>query len=313
MFYFFLLTKVKKDDIVAEDCVSTEGHRGWAKRSGRHTVRLYQGKAKTTGATFGYIAFSFGDCHRKEICMKKSFGTLLIFGVAVLTLGFIACKGATSTLATLWIALYGPAPEAIAPSTTLTATLSLDFSEPVADLQAGLSANNLNEIFTFKYYKADGSSGSAPELRAVALIPVETGGKNTYQLQVSGAPGRSGVVYVTMNKPDIQPSVREWYLDGSSDYDLPAIIDFTFIVSATDDTTLAAGSIKPESTSGTYAITVTIPAAADKTKLIPKMTLNSGNTVTPGNLVAQDFSNPVTYTVTSGNGAARTYIVTVST
>lgn len=61
----------------------------------------------------------------------------------------------------------------------------------------------------------------------------------------------------------------------------------------------------------TQAIVVTMPAGtASLSALVPTFTVSSGAVVTPLPGVAQDFSSPVKYTVTSGN-VYKTYTVTV--
>ena len=57
-------------------------------------------------------------------------------------------------------------------------------------------------------------------------------------------------------------------------------------------------------------ITVYVPGSVDITSLVPSITISANATVTPGNGVAQDFSQPVTYKVTN-NSAESTYTVTV--
>lgn len=59
-------------------------------------------------------------------------------------------------------------------------------------------------------------------------------------------------------------------------------------------------------------IDVTVPYQTDVTALIPTIILSDGATVEPASGIAQDFTNPVTYTVTSENGANREYEVTVT-
>jgi len=56
------------------------------------------------------------------------------------------------------------------------------------------------------------------------------------------------------------------------------------------------GIIDPE----TNSIEVPLPLGTDLTSLAPEITLSEESTVSPASGVAQDFSNPVTYTVSSG-------------
>jgi hypothetical protein len=239
--------------------------------------------------------------------MKKIIGIVTAFSALALLLGVMACGGTTTVAAPItWIALYGPTPVVSEAS-----TLSLDFSAPVAELQAGLTAERLNSIFSFAYYKDGSTSPEVAAIRAVTLTPDDMGGMNTYRLQVSGASATTGRIDVTINRSDIQPNVRSWFLDGSVDYSPPVIREFRFF--AADGSPLGQpGSITPGA-SGTYAIAVTVPASAEVTKLTPKITLNPGNTVSPGDHIEMDFTAPVSYQVKSGNGASKTtYVVTVT-
>ena len=59
------------------------------------------------------------------------------------------------------------------------------------------------------------------------------------------------------------------------------------------------------------AISFLLPAGTDVTQLVPTIEVSEGATVEPASGVAQDFSNPVTYTVTAQNGTTAVYTVTV--
>lgn len=59
------------------------------------------------------------------------------------------------------------------------------------------------------------------------------------------------------------------------------------------------------------AISFLLPAETDVTQLVPTIEVSEGATVEPASGVAQDFSNPVTYTVTAQNGTTAVYTVTV--
>ncbi|ADV51008.1 PKD domain containing protein [Cellulophaga algicola DSM 14237] len=61
--------------------------------------------------------------------------------------------------------------------------------------------------------------------------------------------------------------------------------------------------------SGT-TITVTLPAGTDVSSLTPAI-IHTGNTVNPDTGIAQDFTNPITYTVTAANLDTQEYSVTV--
>ena len=58
-------------------------------------------------------------------------------------------------------------------------------------------------------------------------------------------------------------------------------------------------------------ISFLLPAETDVTQLEPTIEVSEGATVDPASGVAQDFTNPVTYTVTAQNGTIAVYTVTV--
>ncbi|MEI6093280.1 MAG: SUMF1/EgtB/PvdO family nonheme iron enzyme [bacterium] len=59
-------------------------------------------------------------------------------------------------------------------------------------------------------------------------------------------------------------------------------------------------------------ISLTLPMGSSLTNLAPTITISEGASVSPANGVAQDFTNPVTYTVTSADRTTKAYVVTVS-
>ena len=60
-----------------------------------------------------------------------------------------------------------------------------------------------------------------------------------------------------------------------------------------------------------HRVDCVLPAETDITQLVPTIVVSEGATVEPASGVAQDFTNPVTYTVTAQNGTAAVYTVTV--
>ena len=60
------------------------------------------------------------------------------------------------------------------------------------------------------------------------------------------------------------------------------------------------------------SISATVPYDADVTSLTPTITVASTATVAPASGVSQDFSSPVSYTVTAQNGSQTTYSVTIT-
>jgi hypothetical protein len=58
-------------------------------------------------------------------------------------------------------------------------------------------------------------------------------------------------------------------------------------------------------------ITFEVPYGTDVTKLTPVIAISLSSTVTPSSTVEQDFTKPVTYTVTAEDGTKQAYVVTV--
>ena len=59
-------------------------------------------------------------------------------------------------------------------------------------------------------------------------------------------------------------------------------------------------------------IAVSVPVGTDVTALVPTITVSEKATVSPSSGVKQDFTDPVTYTVTAEDGSTVEYIVTVT-
>ncbi|MBF0407394.1 MAG: DUF5018 domain-containing protein, partial [Candidatus Riflebacteria bacterium] len=57
-------------------------------------------------------------------------------------------------------------------------------------------------------------------------------------------------------------------------------------------------------------VTLTVPYGTDVTALVPNI-MQSGSSISPNSGVAQDFTNPVTYTVTANDSTTQAYVVTV--
>ena len=61
----------------------------------------------------------------------------------------------------------------------------------------------------------------------------------------------------------------------------------------------------------TKMVVVTMPESTDVSQLVPTIEVSEGATVNPASGEAQDFTNPVTYTVTAKNSTTAAYTVTV--
>ena len=62
-----------------------------------------------------------------------------------------------------------------------------------------------------------------------------------------------------------------------------------------------------------YAVNLLVPSGTDVTKLVPTISVSDGATISPSSGTAEDFTNPVTYTVTAQDGSTQNYTVTVTT
>ncbi len=60
-----------------------------------------------------------------------------------------------------------------------------------------------------------------------------------------------------------------------------------------------------------HTISLNVPFGTTVTALVPTITISERASINPNNNLAQDFTNPVTYTVTAQNGFTQNYIVTV--
>ncbi|MFC4305190.1 S-layer homology domain-containing protein, partial [Cohnella boryungensis] len=72
-------------------------------------------------------------------------------------------------------------------------------------------------------------------------------------------------------------------------------------------TPTAAGTVNEAN----HTIAVTVPYGTDVTSLTPTIA-HTGASISPTSGAAQDFTNPVTYTVTAADGSTQNYVVTVN-
>jgi len=62
-----------------------------------------------------------------------------------------------------------------------------------------------------------------------------------------------------------------------------------------------------------YTVNLLVPNGTDLTNLVPTISISDGTTISPSSGTAEDFTNPVTYTVTAQDGSTQNYTVTVMT
>jgi len=60
-----------------------------------------------------------------------------------------------------------------------------------------------------------------------------------------------------------------------------------------------------------HTVTLIVPRGTSVTNLTPVISVPDSATISPSSGVAQDFTNPVTYTVTAQDGSTQNYVVTV--
>lgn len=80
------------------------------------------------------------------------------------------------------------------------------------------------------------------------------------------------------------------------------ILSFSFYSPAVEATVMESAK----------TIVATLPAETDLTALVPVITVSDKATVNPASGVRQDFTNPVTYTVTAEDGSQASYTVAVT-
>jgi hypothetical protein len=83
--------------------------------------------------------------------------------------------------------------------------------------------------------------------------------------------------------------------------------------SAKEITAFNIGSSQGIINENELAITVTVPYGTDVTSLVPSITVSDKATVSPDSGTHQDFTNPVSYTVTAEDGSQQVYVVMVNT
>ncbi|MDR3302529.1 MAG: hypothetical protein LBT01_08420 [Spirochaetaceae bacterium] len=134
----------------------------------------------------------------------------LLVCTAFTVLAFASCNaiadtsGLSMTPETVWLSLAATEPELV--NGLRTATLTLDFDKAVDGLNEGLPEADLNNLFTFSY----GSSS----IKVTKLIKSVVG---IYTLTVVNVPeDTEGIVLVKINQTGITPTIRPWFLDGTS-------------------------------------------------------------------------------------------------
>jgi hypothetical protein len=89
------------------------------------------------------------------------------------------------------------------------------------------------------------------------------------------------------------------------------IEDATFIAKAITAFSLASPTATGTLNEANHTVTISVPAGTNLTNLIPTITY-LGSSIAPASGTPQNFTSPVTYTVTAGDATTQTYTVTVT-
>jgi hypothetical protein len=116
-----------------------------------------------------------------------------------------------------------------------TATLLLDFSEPIEGLEDERTQKSLNALFTFRMVDSvsgDSSSTGRPPagIQATKIVRFSPG---LYSLTVENVP-ESGTVVVDINRDGITPKSRLWHMGSADMPDVPEVPDSPSVVTGVD-------------------------------------------------------------------------------
>jgi len=181
---------------------------------------------------------------------------------------------------------------------TLEALSADDFSDPPFELPDGY-----NEFFGEVYYAFDYSDNAVLNSANIALqLPDEVENPEELRILLNGASiGGSVTGSVILSTEGFTSSgflaVARIAVDETKE-----ITSFVF----EDFTPEIVGVIDQE----LLTITATVPVGTDVTELVPTIEF-TGADLNPASGVAQDFSEPVTYTVTAQDGSEAEYTATV--
>jgi hypothetical protein len=128
----------------------------------------------------------------------------------VFALSFAGCQGTTSypVPKTTWIRLRATGTTEV--DGVKTATLLLDFSDPIDGLDDDRTPEDLNALFTFgRVDSSEGASSTKRPLAGVQATKIVRSSSGIYSLTVENVP-ESGTVVVDINKEGITPRSRLW-------------------------------------------------------------------------------------------------------
>lgn len=179
---------------------------------------------------------------------------------------------------------------------------------------------NLTAIIAFQHPDVFYLGGTISGLTGTLVL--QNNGGNDLSITANGAfrfPGtlnNSATYNVTVLT---QPSGQTCAFTGGSGTISGSDIDITITCYSTAKTmsVFDFNALSPAATGvlnqGTHTVALTVPYGTDVTALVPTISVSSGATVSPNTGVAQNFTNPVVYTVTAQDGVStQVYTVTVT-
>ncbi|MDR3301711.1 MAG: DUF5018 domain-containing protein [Spirochaetaceae bacterium] len=228
---------------------------------------------------------------------RRPFQSILIVALGALAFGgcnaFSEDAGLRANKETTWIRLV---PESLytVDDGTAMATLTLDFSRVIDELEDNPSEEKLAALITFDYeYYPTGT----PDSRKLKPVKVVKLAEAIYILTVKNIPSNGGIAQLTVHKSTITPPTRLWSLNGQAlpDEDVTAaLLDFRFERGKNPSLTAEAiGGI--DQRQGT--VFVVVPPGTPLSPLTPSIITNLGNTYTPSS--QSDFVGSVPYRVTA--------------
>lgn len=203
---------------------------------------------------------------------------------------------------------------------------------------SGMTANDFTNPVVYTVTAADGTTRDY----TVTVINSLSGAKDIIQFTILNVDGIVSGTNITLTLPfgtNVTALIPTIVINGKSVSPVSGVPqDFTnpvqYTVTAADNTTkvytvtvtVAGNSAKDitrftvngldaiiSSTSATTGIiSLNVPNGTSLTNLSPIVTI-TGVGVSPASGVAQDFTNPVNYVVTAGDGTTKTYTVTIGT
>ncbi|HBH48677.1 MAG TPA: hypothetical protein DDX98_08550, partial [Bacteroidales bacterium] len=143
----------------------------------------------------------------------------------------------------------------------------------------------------------------------VATFTVSEGGKVYVgsTMQESGTTANDFTSAVTYTLYDADSTVsQDWTVTVSEETASDEKQILSFVFAALDP------EVYGEIDEAAHTISAAVPTGTALTALVPTINISQFASVSPESAVAQDFTNPVTYTVTAQDGSTQDYVVTVT-